>query len=102
MVLMSDSVMTTSDPWIGKKVGNYVLKKHIGHGGMGSVYVADHPQILKQVAVKLLSAEYTLHAEFVERFVAEARAVAHLNHPNIISIFDFGLAITIILIIILI
>ena len=62
----------------------------IGHGGMGVVYKARQNNLGREVAVKLLSGKLMDDPAFAERFSREARAMAMLNHPNIISIYDFG------------
>ena len=74
----------------GQQVGEYVVEKKIGEGGFGTVFKADHPLIGKQVAVKVLSRQYSAQAEMVSRFVSEARAVNQIRHRNIIDIFSFG------------
>jgi serine/threonine protein kinase len=75
---------------VGKKIGNYVIQKPIGAGGMGAVFLAEHPEIGRKVAVKLLPPDLTLRPGFIERFRAEARAVTRIDHPNVIDIFDYG------------
>ena len=75
---------------IGEKVGNYVIKSLLGRGGMASVFLAEHPRIGRQVAVKVLAPHLTLQPEMPTRFEREARAAARLRHPNIIEIIDFG------------
>ncbi len=62
----------------------------IGHGGMGVVYKARQKNLGREVALKLLSSNLLDDPSFAERFTREARAMAMMNHPNIISIFDFG------------
>ncbi len=62
----------------------------IGQGGMGVVYRARQKTLGREVAVKLLSTALQDDPAFAERFAREARAMALLNHPNIISIYDFG------------
>ncbi len=74
----------------GQQVGEYVVEKKIGEGGFGTVFKADHPLIGKQVAIKVLSRQYSAQAEMVSRFVSEARAVNQIRHRNIIDIFSFG------------
>ncbi|MEK6609073.1 MAG: serine/threonine-protein kinase, partial [Myxococcota bacterium] len=75
---------------IGKRIGNYRVTAQLGEGGMGVVYRAEHPVIGKKVALKVLRPELTANAEAVKRFIAEARAVNAIGHPNIVDIFDFA------------
>ena len=77
-------------PLLGQRVGNYVVTSLIGRGGMGSVYQAQHPEIGRKVAIKFLSAELARMPKIVERFIAEAQAMAAVEHPNVIDIYDFG------------
>ncbi|MDY0001292.1 MAG: serine/threonine-protein kinase, partial [Polyangia bacterium] len=74
----------------GQTVGNYQVVSMIGSGAMGEVYLAEHPQIGRRVAVKVMVPQYSANAEVAARFMSEARAVNTINHPNIIQIFDFG------------
>jgi serine/threonine protein kinase len=62
----------------------------IGRGGMGIVYKARQPKLDRIVALKILPAESGRDATFAERFAREARALAKLNHPGIVAIYDFG------------
>ena len=62
----------------------------IGQGGMGAVYKARQQQLDRLVAVKILPAETSQDPAFAERFTREARALARLNHPNIVTVYDFG------------
>jgi serine/threonine protein kinase len=62
----------------------------IGQGGMGCVYKARQPQLNRLVALKLLSQALAENPAFADRFTREARALAALNHPNIVTIHDFG------------
>jgi serine/threonine protein kinase len=64
----------------------------LGEGGMGVVYKARQPNLDRIVALKILAAKYSLDATFAKRFQREAKALAKLNHPNIVAIFDFGQA----------
>ena len=66
------------------------IQEFIGRGGMGAVYKARHLDLDRVVAVKILPAEIENEEAFTERFAREARALAKLNHPNIVSVFDFG------------
>jgi eukaryotic-like serine/threonine-protein kinase len=78
------------DPLIGQTIGNYRVTHKLGEGGMGSVYLAEHPHIGKKVALKVLHAEFASNQEVVARFFNEARAVNDIGHPNIVDIVDYG------------
>ncbi len=62
----------------------------LGRGGMGVVYRARQPKLNRLVALKLLAPEKGADAKFAERFTREAQALARLNHPNIVTVYDFG------------
>ncbi len=64
----------------------------LGQGGMGAVYKARQPHLDRLVALKVLPAEAGQDPSFVERFTREARALARLSHPHIVSVYDFGQA----------
>ena len=76
----------------GQRVGHCRLVSLLGRGGMGEVWLAEDTQLARKVAVKLLPAAFTHDAERVRRFVQEARAASALNHPNIITIHEIGVA----------
>jgi serine/threonine-protein kinase len=80
----------TADPLIGATIGNYKIKNKLGEGGMGSVYMAEHPLIGKRVALKILHAEFSGKEDVVKRFFQEAKAVNDIQHPNIVDIVDYG------------
>src|SRR5207244_3439577 len=62
----------------------------VGQGGMGAVYKARQPKLDRLLALKILPPEVAKDPTFAERFTREARSMARLNHPNIVTIFDFG------------
>jgi serine/threonine protein kinase len=66
------------------------ILEFVGQGGMGAVYKARQPALDRLVAVKVLSPEAAGDPAFAERFTREARSLARFNHPNIVSIYDFG------------
>ena len=70
--------------------GRYRLVELLGQGGMATIYRARDAQLDRDVAVKLIRPEYGEDPDFLSRFRDEARAAASLNHPNIVSVFDFG------------
>ena len=75
---------------IGRTVGNYQVVGLLGQGGMGSVYVAEHPTLARRAAIKFLRPERTGDPQAVQRLLAEARAANVIHHPNIVEIFDCG------------
>ncbi|WP_225412637.1 protein kinase domain-containing protein [Stigmatella hybrida] len=78
------------DPLLDTQVSEYVIQERIGAGGMGIVYRAIQPLIGKQVAIKVLKAEFAEARELVQRLLVEARVVNAIQHRGIIDIFGFG------------
>jgi CRP-like cAMP-binding protein/tRNA A-37 threonylcarbamoyl transferase component Bud32 len=74
----------------GATFGRYVVVRHIGSGGMASVYEARHVDLQKRVALKVLHAWLALRLDVVQRFVLEARAASRLAHPHVVGILDIG------------
>jgi serine/threonine-protein kinase len=72
----------------GDSIGPYVVRRHLGDGGMGSVWLADDSRLHRQVALKTLRASRTADTAGRERLMREARAAAALNHPNIATVYD--------------
>ncbi|HVL53386.1 MAG TPA: Stk1 family PASTA domain-containing Ser/Thr kinase, partial [Vitreimonas sp.] len=70
--------------------GRYRLIELLGQGGMATIYRARDNQLERDVAVKLLRPEYGRDPDFLSRFRQEAQAAASLNHPNVVSVFDYG------------
>jgi serine/threonine protein kinase len=75
---------------VGLRINNYELVGVLGQGGMGTVYLARHPFMGRQAAIKILRPELMADATLVARFQNEARAVNAIHHPNIIDIIDVG------------
>jgi serine/threonine protein kinase len=76
---------------VGEKIaGRYEVEELVGHGGMSSVYKAHDSLLERHVALKVLHAQYSGDEDFVERFKREARLVAQLQHPNIVTVIDRG------------
>lgn len=76
---------------IEKALGNkYRILRKIGSGGFADVFLGEHVQLGRKVAVKILLASFTKESEMVERFRRESKAAAKLSHPNIIDIYDVG------------
>ena len=74
----------------GKRLGPYDIVSALGAGGMGEVYRARDPRLDRIVAIKILPRSFAEDATRLRRFEQEARAVAALNHPNILAIYDVG------------
>ena len=73
---------------IGHTLAQYKVLEKIGEGGMGSVYRADDTRLGRTVAVKTIRAAAAHDPELAARFRTEARAVAALNHPNVVTIYS--------------
>src|SRR6266702_5465074 len=78
------------DDLIGVTLGNYKILAPLGQGGMARVYKAHQENLDREVAVKVLPPWFAADRNFVERFNQEARLVARLSHPNIVTIHDFS------------
>jgi len=73
------------------KLGRYEIRAHIGTGGMGQVYLAqDTSELERAVAIKLLPPDIAADPKRMQRFIREARTVSGLNHPNVLTIYEFG------------
>src|SRR5258708_14210650 len=74
----------------GQKVGKYLIVAKIGSGAMGDVYRAHDRTLNRDVAVKTMAERYASDEQLVQRFHREAQSAARLNHPNVVTVFDFG------------
>ncbi|MBE2197957.1 MAG: serine/threonine protein kinase, partial [Anaerolinea sp.] len=77
---------------VGRIVGKYKLDSLVGRGGMAEVYKSTHPELGRDLAIKVLHPFYTDTADFIARFRREAQAAAALRHPNIVQIYDFDVS----------
>ncbi|MBI4917277.1 MAG: serine/threonine protein kinase [Acidobacteria bacterium] len=75
---------------VPEKIGKYEVLAEVGRGGMGIVYRARDPILERVVALKTISAEVVAEPGMRERFLREARSAARLQHPNIVTVFEFG------------
>src|SRR2546421_11451656 len=73
----------------GQQLGNYSLLRLLGSGGFADVYLGEHIYLKRQVAIKVLHL-HLVQDEF-KGFLQEAQTIARLNHPNIVSVSDFGI-----------
>ncbi len=71
--------------------GKYRLVRRLGEGGMGAVYLARQQPLDREVVVKVMRDELARDPAYRDRFVKEAKAISALSHPNIVSLFDFGI-----------
>lgn len=78
------------DNLIGKKLGQYEIIEQIGRGGMATVYRAKQQSINRFIAVKVLPQHFMHDPDFLERFKREVDVIAHLEHPHILPIYDYG------------
>lgn len=76
----------------GTMLSHYKVLSRLGAGGMGEVYLAEDERLGRKIALKLLAPELTQDSDRVRRFEQEARAISSLNHPNIITIYEVGIA----------
>lgn len=75
---------------IGSRIVNYEITGELGRGGMGVVYKATEVTLHREVALKILAPHRSGKSEFLARFLQEARAIAQLNHPNVVTIYQIG------------
>ena len=75
---------------VGRQIGNYVAKSEIGSGGMGVVYLAEHPLIGRKVAVKVLHEELAINEQMVHRLWLEAKSASEIDSEHVVQVLDFG------------
>ncbi len=73
-----------------ERIGKYQVVAKIGEGAMGEVYKARDPLLNRNVAIKTISASLAADPQFKERFKREAQSAASLNHPNIVTVYEYG------------
>ncbi len=81
-----------SDPRLGTEIAGYRIEERIGRGGMGVVYRAQHMNLQRRAAIKIIAPEFAETKGFRSRFIREARIAAALQHPNIVTVYDAGQA----------
>lgn len=84
-----DHSPSSSPPGKGRMVRGYELREPLGEGDFGVVYRAFQPSVGREVAIKMIRAEFANRGDFIARFEHEAQLVAHLEHPHIVPIFDY-------------
>ena len=73
-----------------KQIAHYRIVAEIGRGGMGVVYEAEHAELGRRVALKVLPAHISTNEHAVKRFVREGKAIAQMHHSNIVPLFEVG------------
>jgi eukaryotic-like serine/threonine-protein kinase len=73
-----------------ERLGDYLIRRRIGGGGMGVVYEAEHESLKNRVALKVIQPRFRADSKYLRRFHAEARVAAGLHHTNIVGVFDYG------------
>ncbi|NOT46683.1 MAG: protein kinase [Acidobacteria bacterium] len=86
--LSTDTRLDQLEP--GQTFNHYKIIRKIGAGGMGEVYLSQDTRLKRFVAIKILYADATRDPETLGRFIQEARAASALNHPNILTVYEFG------------
>ncbi len=89
---MIDSNKTNFAFHVGRSVGRYKLEGILGRGAMAEVYKSTHPDLGRDIAVKILHPFHTQVPGFIGRFRLEAQAAASLHHPNIVQVYDFAVS----------
>ncbi|MBT3712293.1 MAG: protein kinase, partial [Anaerolineae bacterium] len=84
---MDKTIKSQKEP---KKVGRYIIKSELGRGGMATVYLGYDERFEREVAVKVLPAEFLHDPQFSVRFNREAKIIATLEHPAIVPVYDVG------------
>jgi hypothetical protein len=80
---------TSSGAALSSLTDRYTIRRQLGEGGMGQVFLAEDTRLGREVALKKLPPELVAHEAMRERFRREARALAQLNHPHVVQLFDF-------------
>src|SRR5262249_11094729 len=81
----------TTDPMIGRQIiGQYIIRRKLGEGGMGAVYVADQPSVGRTAVIKVLHPHFSRDPNMAARFQIEAKAAARLQNPPIVAIYNYG------------
>lgn len=87
---LSNGGLAAIDPYVGIRLGGYVIEGLIGQGAMGAVYRARQVSLDRPVALKVLAARLSMREDVLRRFLREARAAAAISHPHLIQIYAVG------------
>src|SRR5947208_3591188 len=76
-----------SPDWSGRNLGDFHLLRRLGQGGMGQVYLAEQISLKRKVAIKMMRTDLAVSAVSLQRFKAEAQAIARVSHANIVQVY---------------
>src|SRR5207302_10363914 len=82
--------LTPCPDWSGKNLGDFHLLRRLGQGGMGQVYLAEQISLKRKVAIKTMRTDLAVSPVSLQRFKAEAEAIARVSHANIVQVFAIG------------
>ena len=82
--------MLRQEALAARTLGQYVLKRQLGQGGMGEVYLAEHTLLKRPCAVKVIRPDQSNNPTSLQRFLREVQVTATLTHPNTVQVFDYG------------
>jgi serine/threonine-protein kinase len=86
-----EQMSAETDPLVGQRIAErFLVIRKLGEGGMGDVFLGEHEEIEKRVALKVLKQEYSVRPDVVARFKQEAISASRIKHPNVVDVFDFG------------
>jgi eukaryotic-like serine/threonine-protein kinase len=88
--IAGDPTLASAD-LTGRQLGDYLLLRRLGHGGMAEVYLAEQLSLCRRIAFKVLKSSLAQDANYIRRFRIEAQTVAALVHPNIVQVYDVGM-----------
>src|SRR5512135_381742 len=87
---LSAAKSSAEDPSKDPVIGQYRIEKKLGSGGMGSVYLVQQTTVQRPAVIKVLKTQSDDKLDLAARFAIEARAASNLNHPNIVTIYNYG------------
>src|SRR5712692_9780640 len=73
---------------VERRIGKYIIKRELGRGGMGTVYLAEQPGLGREVAIKELVPSAAADPTALKRFLQEAQVMARFSHPNLVQVYD--------------
>src|SRR4030088_954164 len=85
-----DSPTPSNPPGAERRIGKYIVKRELGRGGMGAVYLAEQPGLGREVAIKELVPSAAADPTALKRFLQEAQVMARTSHPNLVQVHDLG------------